>query len=290
MNSKRFVCVHASSLAACIGANRYKPRHEALEEMWKRLDPAGYDAAFARNRVLTKERVIAKVLRDNEKVAVAVAEAAMRDHASSTAAESTAEAAKTAIDAVENLPQAEAKIVKDHVQSRVFTRFGTARENDVFAKLADMGIAAHKHSGFLKKQMGTVGDEPWFLGGKIDAISDDRTTVVEIKNRVRRLFRTVPEYERVQLESYMHLLDLDRALLVECFTTLDAHMDINVMEITRDPARWDAIIVPALSEFVRTLFGLLDDAAVQDAYVSADDRDHFIKAAAIVQALRVEQA
>ena len=282
-NGKRFVCVHASSLAACIGANRYKPRHEALEEMWKRLDPAGYDAAFARNRVLTRERVIAKVLRDNEQIATAVAEAAMRDHASSTAAESTAETAKTAIDAAaKHLPEAEAKIVKDHVQSRVFTRFGTARENDVFAKLADMGVAAHKHSGFLKKQMGTVRDEPWFLGGKIDAISDDRTTVVEIKNRVRRLFRTVPEYERVQLESYMHLLDLDRALLVECFTSLDARMDINVMEVARDPERWDSTIVPALSEFVRTLFGLLDDAAVQDAYVSAEDRDHFIRAAAII--------
>jgi hypothetical protein len=277
----RFVCVYASNLAACIGANRYKPRHEVMEDMWRRLDPAGYDAAFSRNRVLSRERLLAKALRDNEQVAVAVAEAALRDNASSSAAESTAETVKTMIDTSVS-DKKTAKLVKDHVQSRVFTRFGTTRENDVFAKLADAGVDARKHEGFLKKRMGEIRDKPWYLGGKIDAITADRTMVVEIKNRIRRLFRTVPEYENVQLQSYMHLLDIDKAALVECFTSPDKGMEINVMEVARDRERWESTVEPALREFVSVLFGLLDDEAVQDAYVSAEDRDHFITAAAIV--------
>ena len=52
------------------------------------------------------------------------------------------------------------------------------------------------------------------LQGKIDGMIDD-DTVVETKNRSRRLFYTIPTYEQVQLEAYLYLTDTGKALHIE---------------------------------------------------------------------------
>ena len=52
----------------------------------------------------------------------------------------------------------------------------------------------------------------WSLGGKIDGIStninNNTTKILEIKNRVNKLFKCVRNYEKVQCYAYMFLLDI----------------------------------------------------------------------------------
>ena len=52
------------------------------------------------------------------------------------------------------------------------------------------------------------------LQGKIDGMLDN-DTVVESKNRARRLFYKIPAYEKVQLEAYMFLTETEKALHIE---------------------------------------------------------------------------
>ena len=52
------------------------------------------------------------------------------------------------------------------------------------------------------------------LQGKIDGMIDN-DTVVESKNRARRLFYKIPAYEKVQLEAYMFLTETEKALHIE---------------------------------------------------------------------------
>ena len=52
------------------------------------------------------------------------------------------------------------------------------------------------------------------LQGKIDGMINN-DTVVESKNRSRRLFYKIPEYEKVQLEAYLYLTKTGKALHIE---------------------------------------------------------------------------
>jgi len=53
------------------------------------------------------------------------------------------------------------------------------------------------------------------IRGKVDGITED--IIVETKNRTRRLFKKIPGYELVQLEAYMYLTGLDKAIHIECY-------------------------------------------------------------------------
>ena len=66
------------------------------------------------------------------------------------------------------------------------------------------------------------------LQGKIDGMIDDNT-VVESKNRSRRLFYKIPDYEKVQLEAYLYLTQTKKALHIENFNkmTNESYYDHN---------------------------------------------------------------
>ena len=54
------------------------------------------------------------------------------------------------------------------------------------------------------------------LGGKIDGILEDKT-VIEVKNRMRGLFNTVREYEKIQTFAYMFIFHSSHSQLVETY-------------------------------------------------------------------------
>jgi len=265
MGKERFVCVYASNVAACIGLNQYKMPHEAFEDMWRKLDSASYEAALQRNNALSKDQEIQQVLKENEELAKTVRRATEKRHDHSSQTTSTVDDVSSAIRALNLAPEKE-KIVQQHAQSAVFTKYGIGREEAVYQRLAEMGLDLEKYAFFKKKRIGEVGGVPWYIGGKIDAITTDKKCIVEIKNRVRKLFGKVVEYENIQIQTYMHAFDVDHARLAECFTDRDRGMSIQVHAVERDPELWEKTIMPRLTEFVTRLLGLLDDAKAQDDY------------------------
>ena len=69
----------------------------------------------------------------------------------------------------------------------------------------------------------------------MDGISGD--TIIETKNRTRKLFYKLRDYERVQLEAYMFLTGKNKSLLTE-------HYDGESSEISYDHNQefWDQCI------------------------------------------------
>lgn len=57
------------------------------------------------------------------------------------------------------------------------------------------------------------------LQGKIDGMIDD-DVIVETKNRSRRLFYRIPNYEKVQMEAYFYLTNTGKALHVENYNEM----------------------------------------------------------------------
>ena len=70
------------------------------------------------------------------------------------------------------------------------------------------------------------------LRGKVDGMNDEY--VVETKNRTKRLFNMIPDYEKVQLNAYMFLVEKEKALHIECYNE-----DQNSVEYDFDKVFWD---------------------------------------------------
>ena len=82
--------------------------------------------------------------------------------------------------------------------------------------------------------------------GKIDGIEEEDGTniLIEIKNRIKRLRKHVPEYEYVQVQTYLHMLGLNKAKLIEQYNT-ETHTEI----VISDDKYWNEIILPELKRF-----------------------------------------
>lgn len=256
------VCLYASQLAGCIGKNRYVSVKEALETVWKRVAPVSYHSAQARAAVVSQEARLSELRARHAGVERALTAAVAYDGL---------EVSAVSTQLTESIPAslcpADRELVAAEVKKSMFTAHGLKREHTVFQQVQqDLGLdLVHDHT-FHCVPMGTCRGVPWSLGGRIDGISKDRTTVVEIKNRVNRLFMVPPEYELVQIQAYMHLIPgVERAILVESYRG-----QMNAITIPKDTEWWNAVVYPAMSQFVETLLDTIDgDEATRAAFFLA---------------------
>jgi hypothetical protein len=171
-------------------------------------------------------------------------------------------------------------VVDDAIRKTTYTTYGNAQESKVFDYVrGTLGIDVVEDPSFYKSQAGVIENEygsfPWFIGGKIDGITKDRKTLVEIKNRVNRLFRIIPQYESIQVQMYLQLLGLEKAILVECLKTKEhsvLHEDVNVISVNRNSANWEADIAPRLEGFVDFVIKLIHDEELQNKYLKSKRR------------------
>ena len=70
------------------------------------------------------------------------------------------------------------------------------------------------------------------LRGKVDGMNDEY--VVETKNRTKRLFNMIPDYEKVQLNAYMFMTGKEKSLHIECYND-----DQNSVEYDFDKLFWE---------------------------------------------------
>lgn len=104
------------------------------------------------------------------------------------------------------------RAVTDMVRSKVYTQYGASKEDSVREGLSS---SVTKTNAFKTRPWFTLSNGiPVVLGGRHDGYDAINNRVVEIKVRQRR-FLSVPEYERVQVHSYMHIFDTHRITLIE---------------------------------------------------------------------------
>jgi len=70
------------------------------------------------------------------------------------------------------------------------------------------------------------------LRGKVDGMNEEY--VVETKNRTKRLFNKIPDYEKVQLNAYMFLVEKEKSLHIENYNDTS-----NEVEYDFDKLFWD---------------------------------------------------
>jgi hypothetical protein len=259
----RYICLNASEVASLAGRHRYQPRKECILKMFKSIEPE----AFARqSHVLQEDRtngIWESVLKSCQAIDSQVTLARDVGRNSGSTSSEVLVATESAIREIDlhfeaagkegsesslMLSPGEIKLVKEKCRSMLYTHFGTHKEDsvaqevrnatsrdivkdDVYRKRLWFEITADRHDPESSSTR-------VFIGGKCDGVMQCATgaKIVEIKNRMKRLFRSVPEYEKIQLMSYLFIHGVRDGILIEKHN--DSSMEHNV---PFDPEYWQDI-------------------------------------------------
>jgi hypothetical protein len=272
------ICIYASQLASCIGHNRFKKPSDALETVWQRVAPASFEDALRRNGIKTADEAVHDILSSNQAVRSLLVCAEAVTTSSTQVAQGYEHVSQQLARA--DLDAEDRRLVDEAFRRTMYTSYGTRQECVALAKLHHR-IPCRPDDTFYRQWVGEVDGVQVYVGGKIDAISEDGTTVIEIKNRINRLFYKLPMFEIIQVQTYLQLLPhTESARLVECLTRDTGDVLMNVVPIERDQDLWDTLVVPKLLGFVGFLLRLLDDPREQDCYLQSRRR-----AALVTQAM-----
>jgi len=278
-----YLCVYASQAAACINENKFKKIADAVETFWNRADTHSYKEAMRRNKILTNEEIVEKVEKNHPKIATLLKVASKEEHTSTEVAQKYAKLANELEKYADDNYFSDdiAAVVDDAIRKTAYTTYGNVAEMDVFRYIRDvLHIDIVEDPSFYKDTLGSVstkyGTFEFCIGGKIDGITRDRQILIEIKNRVNRLFNKVPSYEMIQIQTYLHLLDLDKAFLVECLKSKEGNViaeNVNCITVNRDRAFFEKEIVPKLEGFVDFVINLIHDEKLQDKFLTSKRRN-----------------
>lgn len=271
MSTPRNICLYASQIAGCIGKNKYVTLKESLTEAWKRHNPEGYRRALQKFGVQSDEERLAELCEASQdlKEVIAKAEKTSVSTGVNILADNLASAANQAVCNVASHSALDVGIVSGHIRRTLYTNHGQQQEAsvlDAVQKHVDFEIV--RDDTFYHLPMGIINatsqQKPWSIGGRIDGRSIDGKVVVEIKRRVRRLFKTPPAYEMVQIQVYLKLTGAEKAVWAESYAGA-----INMVDVYPDNDAWNTEIAPKLQEFVDALHRLMSDEEAQKAFFAS---------------------
>lgn len=135
-------------------------------------------------------------------------------------------------------------------------RHGSSRENchlNHFEKVTSISVVNRNNHLYKKKLFDIKAkavEVEVLLIGQVDGITSDMTTVVETKYRRNCFFEVIPIYEKVQLEGYMYLTGLTKAIHIQNYEGNQKLTNYN-----QDSKLWLQII-DNVNNFITTNFEL----------------------------------
>lgn len=220
------ILIHASEVAACVGRNPYKSRVEMLSIVLRRYDVTAFEGSGHEIQEVVDARVVATAR--SEDLAIDAAINAVENSGIKASVQEVHELirvgqAAAATSTVGSMTPIVRATVARHCRDEAFRQFGIAKEGDSMRGLEQTVGMLTKDDKYTKRRVN--GLLPVFVGGRVDGFATPPvrdgdtvarpTVLVEIKNRMNRLFRRVVEYERIQCLTYMHIFNRRCAKLVE---------------------------------------------------------------------------
>jgi len=242
------VVIKASEVAACMGNNNYRKPAEVIDDLWKKVSPDTFKGQ-------TRDDANLEALAKSDE-AQATLKAALEETPESS------DEVQTILKRVQDLVANDGKLstqqksqVNDHMRKMIYTTHGINSED----KTADLDEAElMTDDTFYKWTIAVIEGTQYQVVGRIDRYQkkeDGTKVLVEIKNRTKALFNKVRDYEFVQVQTYLHMMNLQDARLIEQFNNERKSYDI-----ARDQEYWNSEVVPKMENFCKTFHHLLGQA------------------------------
>jgi hypothetical protein len=221
------IVIYASELAGLCGRNRYQSQQESIEKFWCRIKKIPNKEQILESKLTNEQKeIIYKnigTIENTENLTSHIQEIqkVVTTHSDFETVENKKEICKM----VEKLHQTEYGTKKEEM-----TRVNVEKSHEIDIKKDDVF-----HSRFLFE----TPQYKVYLGGKCDGttIWQGDKTLVEIKNRINRLFHKIPDYEKVQLLAYMYIFKINKSILIENY-----NCQKNIIEYDFDEQEWIQIM------------------------------------------------
>jgi len=239
------ICIYSSELAVITGHNTYKDVSEIILKLWQKNFPEDFQQILDEKKIVVEspDEYIQRISKENK---LDIKEK-LNSCLNSDDVIDMNKKQKEIIKQLGSVSEKDRQMIKDCIKEKTNTNFGTKHENNGVEKYEEeYGDTVKKVDTFFKKFVYS-GEYEWYVGGKIDGINKDNV-LIEVKNRMNRLFYKLRDYEKVQIFSYLYILEITKARLVECFKKKDS-CNINVIDVDFDQDFWDNEILSKIVSF-----------------------------------------
>ncbi len=245
--------IAVTELPVICGMNPYENIKKTIVKHWKSLDlemynsmlKAGFDKPLTNNSE--------KIEHYTKKYKLDTLSADANNCSSATNTKDLQKSKNDMISKIEadiNIPANEKEDIKRQIDSLVYTRYGSRKESDAIDIYSETyGVKVVGKQKCIKKLFSSGGNVNWYIIGKLDGLTEDGSTIIEIKNRTKALFKMVVDYEKIQMMTYMKLFQKQKCNLVECLDSPKGKM-LNVIELQYDENFWN-IIDLGLARYVK---------------------------------------
>lgn len=256
---------YVSEISACIGENPYQDISDNFEKKWLKKNKESYYECINRkknkNNYAFQQKQLYKALKTNE----AKEMSAISSNDEMNITEKVENISNQEQTANTTLSKEQFNLVKEHIKSTTSTQYGTKREQHAF----DIYNENLQEKAFKEPRTYSFSTDRFEIRGQIDGRINENK-IIEIKNRTKRLFFKVTQYEYCQCQLYMKLTNSNQCDLIECF-----NKQINVDFIEADET-YIQNVIQKLTKFDETLEKIQFDKQFQNEYFDSDDKSSFL--------------
>jgi hypothetical protein len=265
--------ISASELAVLTGHNTYRDKSELYVKYWKKHWKSDYDKTIellkqTKRKVKLPETSSQIVQRISKEHNISKTDVSKLYEASKEKDTGKMNQKKEAVlkKVLSQLPENQRQEFSKSANSVAYTGFGTRNESNAVQLYEELTnnpvtiLTKYFHDDIFIIEETPNHPDVWSIGGKVDGMfkqSDGSDAVLEIKNRMKGLFNSLRDYEKVQCYAYMFMLDLKCVHLAECHKKSDGESDMNIIEIVWDDEFWFNQVVNEVSEFVDDFYVFL---------------------------------
>ena len=247
--NQKDICIYASELSNLIQISNFKSPAVTLLRIWEKNFPSDFrlhkqclndqNKELAENN--TSEETFNKFKKSLSKEKQKKICVNMEKCMEAKDAGSMLNKRRELLKECEDLSVKDKQKIEKSIIEMTNTNFGIRNEDKsihIYTQLTGVPVLPLKQ--FVKKILIRSNDYNWYIGGKIDGILEDRT-VIEVKNRVHKLFNKVRDYEKVQTYCYMYILDSNKSHLVE--THMNGKVpEVDILDVEYNQDYWEFIL------------------------------------------------
>lgn len=244
------VIIGASSVASAIGKSQFKKQPELISELWKKYSPQTF-----KGQTMEEEALL--VLNSMETTKKILTEA---ENFKSNTSDDVKQETRKLFHQIEHsglLPQDMLK-AKEHIRKTLSTNHGTRNEGKT-AKLDKLAAKLVEDDTFYHYDICEIEGTLYQVVGRVDRIQnneDGSRILVEIKNRANGFFNRVRDYEEIQCQTYMQMMNgIEYCRLVETYNG-----ESKSYLIQKNDEMWTNEIVPKLQNFCEHFHSMLSES------------------------------
>jgi hypothetical protein len=266
--SNKSILINISDISIISGDNPYKSKKDYLLELWqKHFDQDDYSKKFIKE---TDEQII-------QKISVHHNIDLRNDLKKSSESRNTTELQSIKNDLlskINDLSVEDKTVITKSLNNITNTTFGTNNENDIALLYNNMtGHIIIKDNKYKKKCLVKTDIYDFYIGGRIDGINKNTGSIIEIKNRVHKLFYTLRNYEKTQLMTYLYLFGVNDGQLVEAHKKKDS-TEINIINVSYDEIYMEQIMNKLL-KFIAFFIKFVENEDFRKMILESNDEIDF---------------